>query len=368
MISTVRARRNHYETLGLTPSASDEEIARAYAREIRAPRPSAFGGLVEVSVAYETLRDPARRRAHDVALGLNREPARPAYSATARWAGTFVGAAVARPMRDVLPAPAPSAQPPEPAPELAKPKLPAEPEAAPFIAASPPDPVRPQPEPPRAPDPVTKIEPQASRAQPSGQVEELHWDEAEHRTVEWKRPAIIVGVPVAAVVLIGAVLGWQAGKGEEQPQVTTALPPAKPRPATAMASPPAASEPAYSVAEVQPHRFPRAAVRIKHSRAAPTPSEDPLAAQPEPSQVADSVAEPVAVAQAPAVETAAAMPLPRAVIARTIHRIGYACGEVASTSAVEGARGVYYVTCSSGATYQAKPVRGRYHFRRVGSR
>jgi hypothetical protein len=61
------------------------------------------------------------------------------------------------------------------------------------------------------------------------------------------------------------------------------------------------------------------------------------------------------------------MPLPNKVIAQTIHRIGYSCGNVASTSAVEGSSGVFTVTCTSGETYQASPVRGRYHFRKVAS-
>ena len=51
-------------------------------------------------------------------------------------------------------------------------------------------------------------------------------------------------------------------------------------------------------------------------------------------------------------------------VARTIERIGYSCGQVASTSAVEGAAGVYKVTCTSGQTYRAAPVHGRYRFRR----
>jgi hypothetical protein len=68
---------------------------------------------------------------------------------------------------------------------------------------------------------------------------------------------------------------------------------------------------------------------------------------------------------APAPE-AASMPLPNRVIARTIERIGYACGAVASTTAVEGASGVFKVSCTSGQTYQAAPVRGRYRFRRMG--
>jgi hypothetical protein len=64
---------------------------------------------------------------------------------------------------------------------------------------------------------------------------------------------------------------------------------------------------------------------------------------------------------------AAKLPLPNSVIARTIARIGYPCGSVVSTTSVEGAgAGVYKVACSSGATYQATPVRGRYRFRRAG--
>jgi hypothetical protein len=63
---------------------------------------------------------------------------------------------------------------------------------------------------------------------------------------------------------------------------------------------------------------------------------------------------------APAV--AASLPLPNNVIARTIERIGYSCGDVVSATAVEG--GAYKVACSSGQSYQARPVRGRYHFRR----
>jgi len=70
---------------------------------------------------------------------------------------------------------------------------------------------------------------------------------------------------------------------------------------------------------------------------------------------------------APAEVTPASMPLPSSVVARTIKRIGYACGSVASTSAVEGSPGVFTVTCTSGHSYQATPVKGRYRFRRVSN-
>ena len=59
------------------------------------------------------------------------------------------------------------------------------------------------------------------------------------------------------------------------------------------------------------------------------------------------------------------MPLSDATVARTIQRIGYSCGKVSSTSAGDGA-GVFTVTCTSGQAFQARPVRGRYHFRRLG--
>ena len=72
------------------------------------------------------------------------------------------------------------------------------------------------------------------------------------------------------------------------------------------------------------------------------------------------------------VETAAAsrsasLPLSKATIARTIGRIGYACGSVASTSAIDGQSGAFKVTCTSGDSYRASQVRGRYHFKRLGS-
>ena len=66
----------------------------------------------------------------------------------------------------------------------------------------------------------------------------------------------------------------------------------------------------------------------------------------------------------PAQATPASLPLPDRVVARTIHKIGYACGQVASTSAVDGQPGVFNVTCTSGHSYRAAPVHGRYRFRR----
>ena len=81
----------------------------------------------------------------------------------------------------------------------------------------------------------------------------------------------------------------------------------------------------------------------------------------------DEIASEQAAVESPSVEaTSARMPLPNAVIARTIGRIGYPCGQVASTTAMDGASGAFKVTCTSGHSYRAAPVRGRYRFRRLG--
>lgn len=61
-------------------------------------------------------------------------------------------------------------------------------------------------------------------------------------------------------------------------------------------------------------------------------------------------------------------PLPEPVLARTIERIGYSCGEVVGTERVEGPRGaVYRINCSSGETYRGTTKRGRMYFRRWAS-
>jgi hypothetical protein len=111
-------------------------------------------------------------------------------------------------------------------------------------------------------------------------------------------------------------------------------------------------------------------IRLPQQTAAAKPADAP-AVQTAPEQTSPDALANDPLAPAPAASTAvpAAMPLPKSVIARTIERIGYPCGEVSSTVASEGAGpGVYTVTCSSGQTYQGTPVHGRYHFRRAPTR
>ena len=354
MDSTVRLRPSHYEVLGLAPTASSTEIGQAFAREIGSLMPRPFGHLAEVTVAYQTLRDPAKRSAYDASLRPQPEP-KPRHESAA-----FLGMA----LLDRLERPAiqPSAP---PAPPLPEPR--AEP---PFIAASPPPPVKPRPEEPGRPEPVEqpRIEPRAGdRAFHFAEAERLHF--AEDAPINRKLPLIAGGLLVLAVGF-GAWSGLEAGNDVEQlpsdQAVTLKVPPADALPITT--EPPPA--PAPKVAEARPERRARAA--LAETPVEPTRPSLEIDLPAEQAQVVPAQMQATATEQAgeeiPYVEVKPRkMPLPNAVIARTIGRIGYPCGQVASTTS-GGAPGVFKVTCTSGHSYRASPVRGRYHFRRLGGR
>lgn len=350
MDSTVKVRPNHYVTLGLAPSASADDIARAYAREISPFRPKRFGGIADVSLAYEVLRDPARRRAYDEALGLLPEPkpAPPSMRVALSGGARFIGAAL-----PAAPAPEPQAE--REAPPRANPR--ADVPIDDFLAAA---------------------------------IDEARRARDSMPAFDWKRPGIVVAALVVGVAATGALAGMWSHRDlapHEADVLPVALTPQKPLPALSTAS----ATPA-SVVERAPVRPARVAAPARAARAPvlrrPQPQSAELrAGEIQPIEIpaalreaaqapaagptpADAVSAPAPVAadsaSSVAAAAAAAMPLSNKVIARTIERIGYSCGDIASTAPLDGQPGAFKITCSSGKSFKAAPVGGRYHFRRIG--
>lgn len=363
MVSPVKSRPNHYDILGLAPEASADEIARAFAKEMSIAGAQPIGAAAKICAAYETLRHPERRREYDRSIGIAPEPA----SQSQQWAfpapqsnwsprvASAKPAVVSQPEQDAIAERASRIA--ETLRELARPMEP---------------PPQAQPEQPPAPEKKSySIDPDI-RELLAIRSQEVAADD-EDRAFDWRRPALAVGGLVVAAGLLGAVAGlWVRGDtdpSQSEPQLTTSLPAAR---AHAVA---AAPEPAVEAASREGHA--RAAVpTVRTNRARPPlqlaqrPSVE--SSLPADNQFVESATEqlatqdPLAPAPAGAASTVSAdLPLPGKVIARTIDRIGYSCGSVASATAIEGESGAFKVTCSSGQSYRAAPVHGRYRFKRL---
>ena len=350
MASTISSRPSHYDALGLSPAASQDEIARAFAKAMGLFGARSAAAAARIGLAFETLRNPEKRRAYDESLGLRREP----RAAPAPMAVSFR-----------ISAPAAAA---EPHVEPAR-----EPATSSFIASSLKEIARPvEVDPPARP--AAQPTPAPLAIDPLEDV-----GEAEDRPIDWRRPAVAVGAVVLAAGLVGALAGISVRDDEQgQAAVTAPLPAAKAPAHVAAAPDPQTPVVAETVADAPPpvrtqHPTKRPQ-RLFETQAAATAAVAPVevadsdtaAAQP---QDVQATADPLAPKPQSSIESVAAADLPLAgkLVARTIDRIGYSCGSVASTSAVDGAAGVYKVTCTSGQSYRAAPVHGRYRFRRWGS-
>ena len=360
MVSTVKSRPNHYEVLGLLPTASREEIAAAFARAMSmfGARPIALAA--HIGVAFEVLRDPAKRRAYDRSLGLAPQDA-PGHWSFVRhsWGPMIASASMSAPVaaEPHVTAEAQAEPPAEPKPDLF---------AAPALRdARPPRPTAEKQEP--------GLDAVLADILRVGREEKQRLRDAGPVHFNWTRPVLVVSGLLVAAGVIGAVAGLSVTHNEEsahaEPAVTVGLP--EPHEAAEVAS---ATAVPLAGSDGQPAERPRHTRFYTPSRAA---VQQPTAPSPGVQLAATDIAQasgdngqfaedPLAPQPAPAQPVAASMPLSNAVIARTIERIGYPCGEVASTEA-SGA-GMFKVTCSSGQTYQATPVHGRYRFRRAGSR
>lgn len=350
MVSSVRSRLSHYETLGLTPAASDDEIKQAFARKMSLFGAHPMGGGAQICIAYETLRDPARRREYDRSLGLAPNPVGQQWAFATprlRWAPFIAAAAVGE--ADAI----------APPPEL---------HVTPH-AIGPGEPIA-QERTPTVQRPAGAIEAQIEelRARPA----RVAVREPEERGIDWKRPVLAVGGFVVAAGLIGALAGMSVkddaasavvdpmpgiGRPSAKIQANAAAPAAAPIEADAE---PAIATPVHAKRSTPRHGPSSAWVKqVSRSLADADPATSDQAIEP--------AGDAVAADALPAQPVAADMPLPGKTIARTLDRVGYKCGDVSATSAVEGASGVYNVTCSSGQTYRASRVRGHYRFHRVGS-
>lgn len=378
-------RPNYYETLGLAPTAASDEIAKAFAKATSVFRPHAFGAITEVCLAYETLRNPIKRRAYDISLGLRSEPGPQVSPAIPREAPspprpvspypverTAVSAAsVSASVPQANPAPRPEAS----AVPSALPRQSLERNAVEGTSS-----------------PIQKPELQSREdldnkfrfaPQIGGDVsrhlslEEQFLKEAS--PVDWKRIGKAAGAVAGAACVLGVLAGWWSTGDigeQQQPQkaASSPLPPAEPVASSDIPQP----SPPQAVQDAIPDRPKRAAAaaaRIESRPALPQVAAaeqrledmqpgDGQSQESQPGLTELGVSE-QDTASAPSASTvAASLPLPNKVISRTIERIGYSCGGVTSSTPVEGAApGVYKVTCASGQTYQARPVNGRYRFR-----
>ncbi|HEY5459532.1 MAG TPA: hypothetical protein VIJ81_08700, partial [Sphingomicrobium sp.] len=200
MVSTVKSRPNYYEMLGIAPGAAGDAIAQAFARATSVFRPHAFGSITEICVAFETLRDPVRRRAYDASLGL--APKRTIPPASRPASAHFM-------QRPAVAAPPPSAPGPEPEPQ-------ARPQSGPIQDSAADKPSRP------LNFPLAGAPVELSLA-------DRHLD-AGIRPIEWKRTGIAVGGLAGAAVLFGALAGWWSGSDAAQPEQAIRAEPARQAP------------------------------------------------------------------------------------------------------------------------------------------
>ena len=350
----VRSRPNHYEALGLTPAASDDEIARAFIKKMSLFGAHPMDEAAQILIAYEILRNAEKRREYDASIGLGAKPMpelRPWSFALAppRWSPFVASAAASQAEGEVA--------------RSIEPHVTAEaPREAPTAHKIDPEP-RPQQQQARS-GPDGGLEALVHHIRAVGRSERESLRRGENRAPEWKKPLLALSGLVLGAGLIGTIAGLSVTDNETPAQAE----PAKASAASKHSS--IAHRPAAPVAaaiETQVERPGEAAVPEYRARRAERRRPSSFARRE--ALDLESVSEDAASVTQPVQAMAADMPLSSGLVARTIERIGYACGQVASTTPVEGeSAGVYKVTCSSGQSYQATPVHGRYRFRRLGVR
>jgi hypothetical protein len=356
MVSGVKSRPSHYEVLGLSPAASDDEIGRAFIKKMSLFGAHPMDEAAQILIAYETLRNADKRRDYDASLGLGakREPELRQWSfavAPPRWSPLITSAAPNLAERGVE--------------RPSEPHVTDEPSLEALTAREAAPKPTPQREQKRGPGPDGSLEALVHHIREVGRLERESLRHAERRAPDWKKPVLAVSGLVLGAGLVGTLAGLSVTDNEAPAQAEPAATSTPPK------HPSIAARPTFPVATAidtqveRPSRINAPEFRAKRAERLRPSSW----AERESLDLESASEDATAVAAQPAEAVAADMPLSSSLVAHTIDRIGYACGQVASTAPVEGeAPGVYKVTCSSGQSYQATPVHGRYRFRRLGGR
>jgi DnaJ-like protein len=213
MVNAVKHWLTHYETLGLTPEATDDQIGQAFARKMSECRWHPMAASAQICIAYETLSDRFKRADYDRANGLVPK-ARPRLAAMTivqeQWAPFIASAptnALGQSARDAAAEPHVTAQSNSEVPAAMKPRsrvvdsmrdlarLPALGASSNRYSRLPDR----QPLPANLESQVRQI----VECLPQGAIP----SDSEDRLLDWKRPALAIGGFVLAAGLIGALAG-----------------------------------------------------------------------------------------------------------------------------------------------------------------
>ena len=303
--------------------------------------------------AFGILRQPEKRRAYDRSIGLVAEPVPTTFVVPSR--GAFSFAADAR--QQVV------EQPDVVQPEVVQPEP---------VAID---------EPPERTDGRVMGEAELhvllERIRADGRAEKAALSSKPRRPQDWRRLGIAAGALIVGAGLVGGIAGVSGSAPEPADGTSVNVP--LPEPATSLtSSDPSGDFDAEAEAQVRAENL-AAAKRmaalhrkidqliIPPEMQAETPKAPTKGAEARPEAtpaVADTGVDPLAPKPEAETAVAAQMPLSKATIARTIEKIGYPCGDVASIATVDAGGGVFKVSCSSGHSYRAAPTAGRYRFKK----
>ena len=364
MATQAKLLSNHYDALGLSPKASQDEIATAFAAALSKLAAQPMVAKLHLYEAFGILRQPEKRKAYDRSIGLVAEPVQTTFVVPSRGAFSFAVAAkqteVEQRPNDVeavelLQPPVAVSEPVEAAER--------EPSQAPAAA--------------RDPD-EDELHQLVERIRADGRAEKAALQHSRRQPQDWRRLGIAAGALIVGAGLVGGIAGVSAtgpSSPEEDASVSTSLPtpsaylkgsaPSRDFDAEAEAQVRAENEAAARRVAALDRKVDRLIIPPELQAETPKPAALVANAKPEPAATATAAAvDPLAPEPETPPAVAARMPLPNATIARTIEKIGYPCGNVSSIAPVDAGGGVFKVSCSSGHASRAAPTAGRYRFKK----